>query len=219
MKICKYIILIAFLFLADLAWAGEFYAYPKPKPKSKTSCTVFRGKNTASDQIDYRYGIVAGRNVATIVSKEVSSQDIINGLMCGFALQVIWPKGFVVQPELLYSQKGCLFGGSGVKYDIDYLEIPVKAMYRLHMADVKPFAFVAPYTAYAIRIAQNGNVISDDLPSNQINKWDYGIGAGAGFDVWKIQLSFRYSWGFAQVANEKYSIHNKVFTVAAGFFF
>ena len=216
MKKYRYIFII---FLAGLIWTGDVCAFPKSRHRSKTSCTVFRGKYTAADQIEYKYGIVVGRNAATINSEQGTSQDIINGLMGGVAFQVIHPKGFVLQPELLYSQKGCLFGGSGIKYNIGYVEMPVKATYRLHMAEVKPYAFVAPYWAYAIKIAQDGYVISDDIPSSQINKWDYGIGVGAGFDVWKVQLCFKYSWGFAQVTNEKYPIHNKVFTVAAGFFF
>jgi len=163
--------------------------------------------------------VVAGQNIATIKSNQGSSQDVITGFVGGLALQVVWPKGFVIQPEVLYSQKGCTFSGTGVRYDIDYLEIPVKAMYRLHMAEVKPFVFAAPYGAYALKIAENGEVISDDIPSSGINKFDFGMGAGAGFDVWKIQVSFKYSWGFAQVANESFPIRNKVFTVSAGFLF
>ena len=217
MKTCRYIFII---FLTGLIWAGDLYAFPKSKPKSKTSCTVFRGKFTVADQIEYKYGIVAGRNTATINSEQGTSQDIISGLTGGLAFQVIYPKGFMIQPELLYSQKGCLFGSSGViKYKIDYLEMPVRAIYRLHVSEVKPFAFIAPYGAYVINIAEEGEVSKDDYLKNQINKWDYGIGVGAGFDVWKIQISFKYSWGIAQVANETHVIRNKVFTVAAGFFF
>jgi len=199
-----------------LLWTGKADAFPNRKSKAKTSCTIPRGKFTVTDLIEYRYGIVGGQNVATI--KKGTSQDIIPGWMGGLAVQIVWPKGFAVQPEILYSQKGCMFSGSGHKYDIDYIEVPVKVMYRLHMAEVKPFAFAAPYGAYAVRIAENGIVSSND-GLNDINKMDFGIGVGAGFDVWKIQLSFKYSWGFAQVANETFVIRNKVFTVSAGLFF
>ena len=203
----------------SFSWVGEVNAIRKPRPQSKTSCTVYRGKFTNADQIEYRYGIVVGQNIATIASKKGASQDVITGLMGGVALQVVWPKGFALQPEVLYSQKGCIFAGSGLRYDIDYVEVPLKVMYRLHLAQVKPFAFVAPYGAYAIRLTENGNRTSNDVFSNQIQKWDYGVGAGAGFDVWKIQLSFKYTWGFAQVAKETFTIRNKVFTISAGFLF
>lgn len=221
MKISKYIPVISFL-MAFL-WTGEVCsAVPflkKSKPKTQTSCTIFRGKNTGSDQIEYHLGVVAGQNMSTIKSKRGDSQDIINGFMGGAAFQVVWPKGFTLQPEVLYSQKGCMFIGSGLQYGVDYVELPVKFMYRLHLAEVKPFAFVAPYGAYAIRLTEKGNMSSDDTYSNQIKRPDYGISVGAGFDIWKIQLSFKYSWGFAPVLNETFTIRNKVFTIAAGFFF
>jgi len=203
-----------------LLYAGDVHASLKPKSKSKakTSCTIFRSKFTVSDQIEYNFGIVAGENIATIKSKRGDSQDVITGLVGGLAAQIVWPKGFALQPEVLYSQKGCMFTGSGLMYDIDYVEVPVKVMYRLHMAQVKPFAYVAPYGAYAIRLTENGNMTSDDTYSSLINRPDYGISVGAGFDVWKIQLSFKYSWGFAQVLTETFPVRNKVFTFSMGFF-
>ena len=222
MKNCRYILFIIFLF--GLPWSGEANNYPRPKSKSKsqnkakTSCTIPRRKFTQTDLIEYRYGIVAGENIATIKSKKGTSQDVITGFAGGVAAQIIWPKGFAVQPEVLYSRKGCMLNGGVWKYDIDYIEVPVKAMYRLHMAEVKPFVFVAPYGAYAFKITENGSVATTEA-FNEINKLDIGACAGAGFDVWKFQLSFKYSWGFAQVANETYPIRNRVFTVSAGILF
>ena len=203
-------------------WTSEVYAnvpFFKSKPKTRTSCTVIRGKHTVSDQIEYRYGVVAGRNIATIKSTKGDSQDIILGLMAGVAAQAIWPKGLVLQPEILYSQKGCIFTGNPLRYDMDYLEIPVKVMYRLNIADVKPFAFVAPYGAYAIKLSERGERISDDIFSSKINKMDFGIGVGAGFDFWKIQLSFKYTWGIAPILDDVFTVRNKVLTFSAGIFF
>ncbi|MDR1153285.1 MAG: PorT family protein [Bacteroidales bacterium] len=218
MKVYRYILWI--IFLVGLPWGDSVIAGSKSKPHSKTSCTILRGKYTTSDQMEYRIGIVAGENIATIKSPvSASTQDVITGWMGGLAFQVVWPKGFALQPEVLYSQKGCMFAGSGLRYDIDYLEVPVKVMYRLHMAQVKPFAFVAPYGAYAVRLTENGDMTSDDTFSSQIHPWDYGIGAGGGFDVWKIQLSFKYSWGFAQVLHDTFTVRNNVFTISAGFLF
>ena len=217
MKTCKYIIFI--IFLLGLPRIDEISAVSKPKPRSKTSCTISPRKFTVSDQIEYHYGVVVGQNVATIKSKQGSSQDVITGLVGGVALQVVWPKGFVVQPELLYSQKGVTFSGNGAKFDMNYLEIPVKATYRLHMAEVKPFVFAAPYGAYAIKVAEDSNVANNEITPDQIKKMDYGIALGAGFDVWKIQVSFKNSWGFAQVADKSYGIRNRVFTVSVGFLY
>jgi hypothetical protein len=191
----------------------------KSKSKPQNSCTIFRGKFTVSDQIEYRIGAVIGQNIATIKSQKGDSQDVITGLMGGVAFQVVWPKGFAVQPEVLYSRKGFMHLGDEFRYDIDYLEVPVKIMYRLHMAEIKPFAFVSPYGAYAIRLTENGERIREDHYSTHVNKLDFGIGAGGGFDVWKIQLSFKYTWGFARVVDSVETIRNKVFTLSAGVLF
>ena len=144
--------------------------------------------------------------------------DVITGMVGGVAAQFAWPKGFMLQPEILYSQKGCRFV-DGTQYGIDYLEIPIRAMYRIQLTDIKPFAFVAPYTAYAIKLTERGEVLSDTPLSKEINKFDYGVGVGAGFDAWNLQLSFKYSWGFAQVLNETFPVRHKVFTITAGYFF
>ena len=219
----KTFIYIFIISLLAILWTCEVHAavpiFKKSKSKTQSSCTIFRGKFTTSDMIEYRFGVVAGQNIATIKSQKGDSQDIITGLVGGAVFQMVWPKGFALQPEVLYSQKGCIFTGEGLRYDIDYIEIPVKIMYRLHMSEVKPFAFVAPYGAYAIRLKEKGDIVGDDVYSNKINKLDYGIGAGAGFDVWKIQLSFKYSWGFARVIDETFPVRNKVFTLSAGLLF
>ena len=220
MKTFIYTLIISFF---AVLWADEVHATipiaQKSKPKGKTSYAASRGKFTVSDQIEYHYGVMVGQNIATIKSQNGDSQDVITGLVGGVAFQAVWPKGFVLQPEVLYSRKGCMFTGVGLKYNIDYIEVPVKIMYRLHMAEVKPFAFVAPYGAYAIRLTEDGNMTSDDKYSSLIKKLDYGIGVGAGFDVWKIQLSFKYSWGFARVTEEEFPVRNKVFTLSIGFLF
>jgi len=214
---------ILFITVLMSLFINETYCTPPKnlrKGNGNTSCVMSRSKYTEVDLINYRFGIVGGQNVSTIKSNSGSSmQDVITGFTGGIAAQIIWPKGFTIQPEVLYSQKGCIFAGNGFKYSVDYLEIPVKLMYRLPITDVKPFAFAAPYWAYAIKMTEVGEVISDDNLSNKINKYDYGIGAGAGFDVWILQISFRYSWGFAQVLDEKdFKVRNNTLTISLGLF-
>ena len=192
---------------------------PRRKPKGKNSCTIPNKRHSQADLVSYRFGIVAGQNISTIASANDAMMDKIPGIMGGAAAQINWPIGFTIQPEILYSKKGCVFSGSGLKYIIDYVEVPVKFMYKLNIADVKPFVFAAPYGGYAIKLTEDGDVAGDDTFSNMIKKGDFGVGAGAGFEVWKIQIAFKYSWGIAQVVEDTYNIRNKVFTVSVGFFF
>ena len=219
MKLCRCIFFI-------VLFSGIFesvYAGIPPKRKrlsnNNTSCAISRSKFTSSDLVEYRFGIVAGQNISSIKSENESMMDKILGVMGGVAAQIIWPKGFVIQPEILYSKKGTMFSGSGLRYHIDYVEVPVKAMYRLNVASVKPFAFIAPYGAYALKLYEEGDIHGDDTFDPLLKNFDYGIGAGAGFDVWRVQVAFKYSWGFAQVIQETFAIRNKVFTAQVGLFF
>ena len=222
MKTFKFILFI--IFFTSLLGAEDVNGTPPKKPpkrNSKTSCTIPRGKFTSTDQIEYFFGAVAGQNISTIKSKsDVSMQEVITGIMGGVGARVVWPKGFIIQPEILYSQKGCKFtGNGGASYYINYLEVPAKFMYRLNLTDIKPFAFVSPYASYAIALNQRGDIIADDKLTDQINNLDYGIGVGAGFDAWILQISFRYSWGIAQVLDETFTVRNRFLTISAGVFF
>ena len=209
MKLFIATLLVAFSM--SLPCTGEDFSAFKPRRDRNSIFSKF----TSADQIEYHYGIVAGQNIATIKTPGTSSQDVITGWMVGAAMQVVWPQGLAVQPEILYSQKGCITEDR-MQYGMDYIEVPVKIKYRLYLSDIKPFAFVSPYAAYAIRISPVGDASSD---VSQISKFDAGIGAGAGFDIWNVQLSFKYSWGFTQVLNELSPIRNKVFTISIGYLF
>ena len=221
MKTFKFILL--FVFFTSLPGVEDAGGTPPKRPRrgnSKTSCTIPRGKFTSLDQIEYLFGFVAGQNISTMKSKSsISMQEVIAGIMGGISAQIIWPGGFVIQPEILYSQKGCKFTGDAASYYINYVEVPAKFMYRIQLTDIKPFAFVAPYGAYAINLKQRGDFISDGKLTDQLNSFDYGIGVGAGFDAWILQVSFRYSMGFAQVLKEDFSIRNNFLTISAGVFF
>lgn len=210
------IFIITLLCLSIVSEASA--SIPKKKKKStKNSCTIFKGKFSDDDLIKVRYGIVFGENVSSINNPEdKSSQNNIQGIKAGFATQIAWPKGFALQPELFYSQKGCLFMGSNSQYAVDYLELPVKAMYRLKIAYVIPFAYVAPYGAYAVRIKNTSEIKEFTKYKNDIKRWDCGISLGAGIDVWKVQLGFKYSWGFLQVIKQENPMKNRTFSVYVG---
>jgi hypothetical protein len=54
-----------------------------------------------------------------------------------------------------------------------------------------------PYINYAL--GKSSKVGSWD----DINRFGYGIGLGAGVDVWRFQFNARYNWDFSKVGDEK----------------
>ena len=185
---------------------------------SSTSCTMTRMKFSGGDLLEYRFGAVVGQNYSKLYNDFDIAMDYLTGLSGGVAAQILWPGGFGIQPEILYSKQGCKFVGSEILHSIDYVKIPVKVMYRLRLADIAPFVFAVPYAAY--HIGGDDEFPSDFFLPDQINKFDFGVGVGAGFDVWsRVQLSFHYKWGLAQITKDSFTTQNRVLTISAGVFF
>lgn len=44
----------------------------------------------------------------------------------------------------------------------------------------------------------NNNGVADKLNDN-LKKVEYGLGLGAGVDVWRLQLSVKYFWNFGKI--------------------
>ena len=36
-----------------------------------------------------------------------------------------------------------------------------------------------------------------------LNRWEYGLGAGIGVEIWKIQVIGRYNWNFGSLSDLK----------------
>jgi len=181
----------------------------KPKIPKQTN-------EPASKNVEYNFGFVIGVNSEIIEDNIMpyygNSYNILK-FTGGLAFRIIWPKelvGLVLQPEILYSQTEIHYLMYEKNY-YHYLKVPVNMMYRLQVAEVKPFALIAPYGIFAFKGDTNNDGIFYYYDRNYL--WSYGISVGAGFDVWKIQLSYNYSWGFGD------HVHNNVYTISAGIFF
>lgn len=60
----------------------------------------------------------------------------------------------------------------------------------------RPYLQVVPYVGVALDNATGNKNLEWDL-----NKFRYGIGLGAGIDIWKLQVSGRYCWDLGKVAD------------------
>ena len=114
--------------------------------------------------------------------------------------------GLAIQPELLYSQvQGDLsisktssqsVSGSTSNVKMTYLQLPVALQWGVDLMLFRPFLQAVPYIGYSFA-RDNGN---KDLEWD-VNKFRYGIGLGAGIDIWKLQVSGRYCWDLGKVAD------------------
>jgi hypothetical protein len=164
-----------------------------------------------------KLGIKGGLNLNDMAfTKNTSLNDIAKnrtGWHFGMAMKVWLPFGLTLQPELLYSTKGATFNDE--KLVLNYLEIPVALQWGINLGAVRPFVMVAPYVSY---------LIDSKSPIDNLKNWDGGIGIGFGADLWKLQVSFKYSWGLGSVSNvsvdnvSQETLKNRNIILSVGFF-
>ncbi|MDR2584650.1 MAG: PorT family protein [Prevotellaceae bacterium] len=166
------------------------------------------------------FGVKAGLNFNSIKDISVSKENVSwnkTGWHAGVLLQAKLPLGLAFQPELLYSVKN--FGAGDHKFDLNYFELPLNLQWGIDLILLRPFVMAAPYVSYLAKVG------------GEAKKWegvknlDYGFGLGFGLDVWKIQITGKYNWGFgklAKVDSSDWKVNDstlKVFQLSLGLLF
>jgi hypothetical protein len=165
-----------------------------------------------------RVGLKGGFNFASLSADNISF-DNRTGWHAGAMMNIGLPFGLSIQPELLYNSRGAnlnitpsdIWPAIVVPTDasISYIEIPVDLQWGIKLPLLRPYLSLTPYASY---------MISSDVSMDNIKNWDAGIGLGAGIDVWKLQLSVKYLWGFGNLSESPYSIKNRNVMLSLGIF-
>lgn len=153
-----------------------------------------------------QFGIKAGLNFNSMKDFNVndlsSSFEGKTGFHVGVLYKLNLPLGFALQPELMYTQKGGsidMGGKASGDIKMNYLQLPVNLQWGVDLVLFRPFIMVSPYIGYAIA---KGDDFKDVEWSN-LNKFEYGVGLGAGLDIWKFQVSGRYCWDLGTMSDFK----------------
>jgi hypothetical protein len=166
-------------------------------------------------------GFKAGVSLANATGSDATFTDadkkmkigLAGGAFIGFEIA---PQ-FVLQPELLYVQKGVKYeekGGTGKdKYKLDYLQIPVLFKFvPATSGKIQPTIFAGPYLGFKMSAkdkaegwtdpADNGDFDMKDF----VKSTDFGISLGAGIGAkmtkGELFLDARYDLGLSKVYKE-----------------
>ena len=164
------------------------------------------------------YGVVGGFTSSGTNIKEFSPKHIAlyhAGITAKFNLGI----GFSIQPSLIYQFKGVKLSDMQLgdefvhqfDYKLGYLELPVNIQWGTDLMAFRPYAFVEPFIGYAVNNDLIEKIKTEDLgdytPDKVKNGWkeyglkrfEYGLGLGAGFEFWRIQLSAQWFWNFGNL--------------------
>jgi len=160
-------------------------------------------------------GIKAGLNLSSMTTDGNDDKNLKPGFHLGVFNKAQVSESFAIQPELLYSVKGLkynfdesMFADGETKFNLHYLELPVKLVFNLS----KDFEFqVGPYVSYLLsaNVDTDADILDfleldseDEIDRKRFNAFDYGLTAGLGFDLDPIIISLNYNLGLNPVAKE-----------------
>ena len=151
-----------------------------------------------------KFGVTGGMNVNSAKIKDVK-MDAQAGWNLGLAYNLDLPLGFSLQPSLVYSQKGVLIGTDAVnvKQSVGSINLPVSVQWGPDLLVARPFLDVTPYVGYSLVNKVETEVLGISAGDKGKNAFEYGLGVGAGIDVWKLQVVVRYNWNFGVLGSLK----------------
>lgn len=151
-----------------------------------------------------RWGVTGGMNFNSATIKDVK-MEAQAGWNLGLTYNLDLPLGLSLQPSLVYSQKGALIGAEQVKITqtVGSVNLPVSVQWGPDLLIARPFIDVTPYVGYSLVNKADANILTLKEELTGKNAFDYGLGVGAGLDIWKFQAIVRYNWNFGVLGSLK----------------
>lgn len=166
---------------------------------------------------DVTFGAKAGVNLANLTG-DIEDNDMKVGFHVGGVAEIMFNEKFGVQPELMYSSQGSQedFDGDTVKYNLDYINVPVMAKYYV-TEDLSIEA--GPQVGYLVNSKATYDGDSEDIEG--LKDIDFGFNLGAGYKLESgLNFSARYNLGLSNINDEgDNDLKNGVIQFSVGYMF
>ncbi len=153
-----------------------------------------------------RVGVMGGFTSSSTSIKNVDNKSV-SLYHVGLTAEIPLFGGFAVQPSVLYQVKGLSadkWGSANIsetvgsfETKVGYLEVPVQIQWGPDLLLFRPYVFAEPFAGY--RLGQDTKGVFADGLKESLKKFEYGLGLGAGLEIWKLQVSFKYFWNFGDI--------------------
>lgn len=151
--------------------------------------------HTATAQ-EKTFGIVAGVDFNSISGDDFDGTESRTGFVGGFYVGVPVGGTVVLEPQVLYAQKGINDANSDLHLDNGYIQVPVLIRYNFN-AEGGPYILAGP--AIAFSISCNLKDSSDSASCDEVGlepETAFGGIVGLGFQKNRLGLEARYDFDF-----------------------
>lgn len=152
------------------------------------------------------FGVTAGMNFNSAKVSDIKLDSKI-GWSVGLTYGINLPIGFSIQPSIVYIQKSADYSPSeniSSVHKVGSINVPVSVQWGPDLIVARPFIDVTPYIGYSLtnKFEQGfGDVLGGEASLK--NAFEYGVGIGAGLNIWRLQAIVRYNWNFGTLGNIK----------------
>jgi len=159
-----------------------------------------------------KFGIKGGINFSNLNTKNAEDNKMLTGFNLGLFAKLPLSSDFAIQPEIYYTTKGAqvTYNGTFVdgtaQFNLNYLEMPLLLV--VNVTDNINFHF-GPYISYMLdgKVKNESNInlfnFEDNIKTEDYNRFEAGIAAGAGIDIGALSLGARYTYGLTKVGKER----------------
>jgi len=175
-------------------------------------CTVASAQEqqtTTENSLSPKIGIKGGVNLSNLYVDDVKDENMKVGINIGLFSKIPMTRGFSIQPELLYSNKGSkltydnIIAGEGeYRFNLNYVELPVLAVVNLTKnINIHAGPYVSFLTSANVKDLKSDGTENKvtDLKADNFNRFDYGLAGGIGFDFQNFTLGARYNYGLGEI--------------------
>jgi len=205
----------------------------------------------------FNIGVSAGRNYTNVFVKNVHNvfgweeYEVTNPIhKKGFHIGVVGEYGidnnFAVQSGIIFAMQGYKAAQKDIvvgdikgheveiKVNINYLQIPVNAQYKMSLGRGALLFQTGPYFGFALGGKMTSQLIGNGVPvsekkktdlsfggkKEQLSPFDFGIGFGIEIPLDGIQFGLRYQLGIANLYNvEDVKMKNRGFEIKLAYYF
>ena len=146
------------------------------------------------------FGVTAGLNFNSTKIQDIKTEAKA-GWNAGVMYSLDFPIGFSIQPSVLYTQKSASLGSGDLIHTVGSVNVPVSVQWGPNLIVARPFLDVTPYVGYALVNNVKGSLAGVEAVFKGEKSLDYGVGVGAGLNVWKLQAVVRYNWSFGALSS------------------
>ncbi len=166
--------------------------------------TLAMTATSASAQRKADVGFLGGATFTTLLSLDDSvSVRSSTGFAGGVFVGIPVAKSLVIEPEILYINKGAGLEGTDLALNLNYIEIPVLLRYEFQ-EDGGPFAYVGPYVGFIAECSTSADTLSFPCADDNIEtSTDFGGTVGIGFRKQAWGFDIRYDYGFTDAIKDE----------------